>query len=104
MREIGGRQGEANASLNLGLLLEAQEDLRRAAELMEVRVDFLRTIGHPDAVKAAAKIKGFLLRLDEKWWDYSSRLSEKTSRNGPRYFLSGDQSVIANTISENTPR
>lgn len=62
---IGDRQGEANTCWNLGLQLEVQGDLLRAVELMRVRVDFLRDIGHPDTEKAAARVNGINLRLDD---------------------------------------
>jgi len=52
-REVGDRQDEANNCWNLGLLLEKQGELPRAVELMQVRVDFLRAISHPDAEEAA---------------------------------------------------
>lgn len=64
-REIGNRRGETNTCWNLGLLLEGQGELHRAVELMQVRVDFLRAIGHPDAEKAAARVNGINLRLDD---------------------------------------
>lgn len=44
--EIGDRLGEASASWNLGLVYEDDGNLSRAADLMQVRVDFNREIGH----------------------------------------------------------
>jgi hypothetical protein len=55
-REIGGRRGEAITSWNLGLALEKAGDLARAADLMQVCVDFEREIGHADAEKDAAQL------------------------------------------------
>lgn len=56
-REIGGRQGEAIDSWNFGLALEEQGELARAVELMQVRVHYLHTIGHPEAVQRAAELE-----------------------------------------------
>ena len=56
-REIGDRRGEALASWNLGDELAKQGDLARAAALMQVYVDFLRELGHPDAEKYAATLE-----------------------------------------------
>lgn len=53
-REIGDRRGEASVSWSLGRALEKQGNLAQAAELMQVNVDFLSEIGHPDAEKHAA--------------------------------------------------
>ncbi len=55
-REIGYREGEAITSWNLGLIYE-QEDPTRAAKLMQVRVNFLREIGHSDAEAVAAYVE-----------------------------------------------
>ena len=52
-REIGDRRGESNDRWNLGLAYEKDDDFRRAADLMQVCVDFEREIGHPDAEKDA---------------------------------------------------
>jgi len=60
---IGDRQGEANRCWNLGLLLEQQGELTRAIELMQVQVDFLRAIGHPDAEEADAYVQEIRQRL-----------------------------------------
>ncbi|MBC7259163.1 MAG: tetratricopeptide repeat protein [Chloroflexi bacterium] len=53
-REIGDRRGEGNACWNMGLAYEKLGDYARAAELMQVCVDYERAIGHPDAEKHAA--------------------------------------------------
>lgn len=37
----------------MGLLLERQGEFARAAELMQVCVDYERALGHPDAEKDA---------------------------------------------------
>jgi len=58
-REIGDRRGEANRCWNLGLLYE-DGDPARAAELMQVRVDYEREIGHPDAEADAQRVQGLL--------------------------------------------
>jgi tetratricopeptide (TPR) repeat protein len=47
--EVGDKHGEANDSWNMGLLLEKQGDFLRAAELLQVCVDFEQSIGHPNA-------------------------------------------------------
>jgi hypothetical protein len=76
-REIGDRRGEANASWNLGLALEKAGQLARAAELMQVRVDFEQEIGHPDAEKLAAQLEqvrqcmaggGSTAEKLSRWW------------------------------------
>ena len=54
-REIGDRRNEGNWCWNLGLLCE-ESDPGRAAELMQVRVDYEREIGHPDAEKHAERV------------------------------------------------
>jgi len=65
-REIGDRQGEAKGSWNLGLLFEGQGELRRAAALMQVRVDFLRAIGHPGVQDAAKYVEDVRRRVQEQ--------------------------------------
>ncbi len=47
-QEVGDRSTQALACWDLGLLLEQQGDLERAAELMQVRVDFDQAIDHMD--------------------------------------------------------
>jgi hypothetical protein len=61
-REISDRAGEARASWNLGLALDA-EDPARGAELMQVKVDYDREICHPDAEKKAARLKALRARI-----------------------------------------
>ena len=59
----GDRDRETENSWNLGLEMEAQGMLRRAVELMQVRVDFLRSIEHPEADWCAAIVEGIRQRL-----------------------------------------
>lgn len=56
MREIGGWRGEGIWSWNLGLSY-ADSDPVRAAELMQVFVDYGHEIGHPDAEADAARVE-----------------------------------------------
>jgi tetratricopeptide (TPR) repeat protein len=56
-REIGDKQGEASDCWNMGALLVAQGEFKRAAGLMQVYVDFLRAIGHPDAEELAKHVE-----------------------------------------------
>ncbi|HQV68647.1 MAG TPA: tetratricopeptide repeat protein [Thermoflexales bacterium] len=65
MTDIGDKGAVASLSWNLGLWYEAQGNLVRAAELMQVRVDFLRGIGHPDADEAAADVAGIRAKLGQ---------------------------------------
>jgi len=58
-REIGDRRGEAFLCWNLGLLYE-DSDPARAAELMQVCVEYEREIGHPDAEADAQRVQGLL--------------------------------------------
>jgi len=58
-REIGDRRGEAIRCWNLGLLYE-DSDPARAAELMQVCVEYEREIGHPDAEAHAERVQGLL--------------------------------------------
>ncbi|MGA7731442.1 MAG: tetratricopeptide repeat protein [Chloroflexia bacterium] len=55
-REIGDRRGEAITSWNLGILLK-ESDRARGVELMQIRVDYEREIGHVDAEKGAALVE-----------------------------------------------
>jgi tetratricopeptide (TPR) repeat protein len=55
-REVGDRKIEATASWYLGLLF-AESDPARAAELMQVCVDYEREIGHPDAKADAQHVR-----------------------------------------------
>ncbi len=61
-REIGDRLGEAMASWNLGAVYAEQGDPRRASELIQVRVDYERELGHLDAEKYAAVVEGLRKR------------------------------------------
>jgi len=58
-REIGDRRREANHCWNLGLLYK-DSDPARAAELMQVCVEYEREIGHPDAEADAERVQGLL--------------------------------------------
>jgi hypothetical protein len=58
-REIGDRRGEANHCWNLGLLYEDSVPAR-AAELVQVCVEYERAIGHPDAEAHAERVQGLL--------------------------------------------
>jgi len=58
-REIGDRRGEAFLCWNLGLLYE-DSDPARAAELMQVCVEYERELGHPDAEADAQRVQGLL--------------------------------------------
>ena len=62
-REIGDRLGEASACWNSGLIYEGEGDLGRAADLLQVRVDYERSIGHPDAEKHAAHVAALRARI-----------------------------------------
>ncbi len=62
-RQIGDRRGEANACWNLGLLYEQESDLARAADLMQVCVDYERSIDHPAAEPRAAHIAALRARI-----------------------------------------
>jgi hypothetical protein len=63
-REIGDRQGEARASWNL--VLEMGGELGRAANLMQICVDYEREIGHPVAEKHAARVAALRARIVEQ--------------------------------------
>jgi len=58
-RQIGDRRREANHCWNLGLLYK-DSDSARAAELMQVCVEYEREIGHPDAEADAQRVQGLL--------------------------------------------
>jgi tetratricopeptide (TPR) repeat protein len=62
-RNLGDRRGEGNASWNLGVSLEKEGDLTRAADLMQVCVDYLLEIGHPDTEKRAARVAALRARI-----------------------------------------
>ena len=42
----------------MGLAYEEMGELEKAIPLMQVYVDYLREIGHPDAEERAAKVEG----------------------------------------------
>jgi tetratricopeptide (TPR) repeat protein len=63
-REIGDRRGEAFRSWNLGLLYQ-DTDPRRAAELMQVCVDYECEIGHPNAEAHAAHVVQLRQRIND---------------------------------------
>jgi tetratricopeptide (TPR) repeat protein len=61
-RELGDRQGEAITSWNLGLCYEEQGNFSRAAALMQVYVDYIAQLGHPEAEKRAARVEALRAR------------------------------------------
>jgi len=63
-REIGDRRGEAFRSWNLALAYE-DTDPARAIELMQVCVDYERSIGHPDAETHAARVAAIRQRITD---------------------------------------
>jgi len=65
-REIGDRNGESIACWNLSLEYEKAGDLERAADLMQVCVDFERKIGHPDGEKDAQRLDDIMSRLKRR--------------------------------------
>jgi tetratricopeptide (TPR) repeat protein len=65
-RETADRISEVNASWNLGLSLAKEGDLTRAIDLMQVRVDYLLEIGHPDAEEHAAHVEALRARIAEQ--------------------------------------
>ena len=65
-REIEDRSGESIACWNLGLEYEKAGDLRQAVDLIQVRVEFERGIGHPDAEKDAKYLDNLKSRLEKK--------------------------------------
>jgi len=62
-REIGDRRGEALASWNLGDEYAKQGNLPAAIPAMQLRVDYLRELNHPDAEKDAAYVASLLAKL-----------------------------------------
>jgi len=62
-RESVDQVGVAQTSRNIGLLLETQGDLARAAKLMQVYVDYKRAIGHPDIEQDMAHLNQLRQRL-----------------------------------------
>jgi tetratricopeptide (TPR) repeat protein len=55
--EIGDRNLESIHSWNLGLALVKQGERERGLALMQVRVDYLRDLRHPDAERSAAQVE-----------------------------------------------
>src|SRR5262249_54106619 len=62
-RQIGDRQGEASASWQLGLALEANQQFEEALPLLEACVAYQREVGHPDAEKNADRVAELRQRL-----------------------------------------
>jgi hypothetical protein len=62
--EITSQHAIAEVQWEMGLLHEQQGDLSRAAELMQVYVDYLREIGHTDAEKRAEQLAGVRGRME----------------------------------------
>ncbi len=62
-QKIGDRREEALNAWNLGIEIEQQGDLEQAAELMQIRVDFKREIGHPEAEQDAVRVGEIRARL-----------------------------------------
>ena len=63
--QLGDRRGEAMGSWNLGLAYEQLGDVARAVEAMQLRVDYEREIGHPDAERHAARVEELHQRLGD---------------------------------------
>jgi tetratricopeptide (TPR) repeat protein len=63
-REVGDRRLESFLCWNLGLLHE-DTDPARAADLMQVCVDYEREIGHPDAEPDAQRVRAIRARLTQ---------------------------------------
>jgi tetratricopeptide (TPR) repeat protein/transcriptional regulator with XRE-family HTH domain len=57
LSEVGDRRNEVIGGWNMGLLLAQQGDLARGVALMQVRVDYERSIGHTDAEAHAAHVE-----------------------------------------------
>jgi tetratricopeptide (TPR) repeat protein len=64
-REIGDRKSEANVCRHLGDMLVRLDRLGEAVPFLEVRVAFLRRVGHPDAETEAARVEELRRRLAE---------------------------------------
>jgi tetratricopeptide (TPR) repeat protein len=62
-QEVNDSRNEGECSWNLGIAYERQAHLARAAELMQVYVDYLRELGHPEAEKRAAYVAQLRQRL-----------------------------------------
>jgi tetratricopeptide (TPR) repeat protein len=65
-RAIGDKLGEANDCWNMGLLFEEQGNLARAASLMQVRVDYLHSIGHTEVSKYTRYVEDLRRKLEEQ--------------------------------------
>jgi tetratricopeptide (TPR) repeat protein len=65
-RELGDRRGEADTCWNLGLVYEEEGHLARAADLMQICVDFEQEIGHADAEEHAAHVQALRARSAEQ--------------------------------------
>lgn len=63
-QRVEDRQGETRASWNLGRVYERQVNFDRAAELMQLRVDYEREIGHLKAEEHAAQLAQIKARLE----------------------------------------
>ncbi len=59
----GVRPREATTCWKVGQCYESFRDLARAAELMQVLVDYERELGHPAAEKHAADVTALRARL-----------------------------------------
>jgi len=55
-REIGDQRGKGIASWNLGLVYVEMKEWEKGADLMQVRVDYERSIVHPDTKKHEAEV------------------------------------------------
>ncbi len=62
-RAIDDKLGEANDCWNIGILLEEQGKFERAVEMLQVRVDYLTSIGHADVDKYVR----YLDDVRERW-------------------------------------
>ena len=65
-REVGNKRLEALFAWNFGLVYAQSEDYARAAELMQLRVDYERRIGHPQAETHAEELASIGQHLDRK--------------------------------------
>jgi tetratricopeptide (TPR) repeat protein len=63
-QEIGDRRSEGICCWNLGLLYE-DTDPARAADLMQICVDYEHEIGHPDAEPDAQRVRAIRARLPQ---------------------------------------
>lgn len=56
-KQLNNSEQEANYSWSLGLIYEKKDDVMKAAELMQVYVDYLNRIDHPNAKLCAAEVE-----------------------------------------------